>query len=188
MLPIGALMMEHRVIEKSLKLMTLEKKRMDNGKIDNDVVRSLVEFLTVFADKSHHGKEEAILFPALKGKSQSYEFDEITSNLMKEHASIRKHLRTIQNALQWFSEGDRESAETISRELGEIVDIYTRHVVKEDGPFFQSAMKSLSEEEKEDMLCAMQEFDLDFTINHYEKMVDEKYTALIGSTVKGDNP
>jgi hemerythrin-like domain-containing protein len=95
MLPIGGLMMEHRVIEKSLKLMTLEKQRMDNGKIDNDVVRSLVEFLTVFADKSHHGKEEAILFPALKGKSQSYEFDEITSNLMKEHASIRKHLRTI---------------------------------------------------------------------------------------------
>jgi predicted metal-dependent hydrolase len=53
----------------------------------------------------------------LKGKNHSYEFDEITSNLMKEYASIRKHLRTIQNALQWFSEGDKESAETISREL-----------------------------------------------------------------------
>ncbi len=188
MLPIGALMKEHRVVEKSLKLMTLEKQRMDSGKIDIDVVRSLIDFLTVFADESHHGKEEAILFPALKGKSQSYEFDEITSNLMKEHASIRAHLRTIQNALQWFSEGDKESANTISRELGEIVAIYTRHVVKEDDLFFHSAMKALSEEEKEEMLFAMQEFDLDFTINHFEKLIDTKYANLIGSPSKPAKP
>ncbi len=166
------------MIEKSLKLMTLEKQRMEDGKIDIEVVRSLVEFITVFADKSHHGKEETILFPALRGKSQSYEFDEITSNLMKEHALIRKHLRTIQNAFQWFTEGDKESAATISQELGEIVDIYTRHVVKEDGPFFQSVMKSLSETEKEDMLYAMQQFDLSFLIDHYGKLFDEKYATL----------
>lgn len=184
MLPVGALMKEHRVVEKSLKLMTLEKRRMENGKTDVDVVRSLVDFITVFADESHHGKEESILFPALKGKSQSYEFDEITSNLMKEHALIRNHLRTIQKSLQWFTEGDKESAETISREFGEIVDIYTRHVRKEDDLFFHSAMKALSEEEKEEMLYAMQEFDLDFTINHYEKLIDEKYAALISPVAK----
>lgn len=184
MLPIGALMKEHRVIEKSLKLMTLEKSRIENGKMDIDVVRALIEFITVFADESHHGKEEAVLFPALKGKSRSYEFDEITTTLMREHAAIRKHLRTIENALQWFSEGDKASADTISREFGEIVDIYTRHIVKEDKPFFQVTMMVLSEEEKDDMLLAMQEFDLDFTINHYEKVIDETSSALIASATK----
>ncbi len=181
-------MKEHRVVEKSLKLMILEKERMDQGNIDVDAVRALIDFITVFADESHHGKEETILFPALRGKNRSYEFDEITSNLMKEHASIRNHLRTIKNAFQWFSEGDRESAETISRELGEIAAIYTNHVVKEDNLFFNSAMKVLSEEEKEEMLCAMDEFDLDFTINHYEKLIDDKYAALADSSCKPDKP
>ena len=70
-------MKEHRVIEKSLKLMTFEKSRIENGKMNIDAVRALIEFITIFADESHHGKEEAVLFPALKGKSRSYEFDEI---------------------------------------------------------------------------------------------------------------
>ena len=184
MLPIGVLMKEHRVIEKSLNLMTAEKSRIDEGKMDLGVVQALVEFITVFADESHHGKEEGMLFPALKGKSRTYEFDEITTTLMREHAAIRNHLRTIENALQWFKEGDKASAETISRELGEIVALYVKHVAKEDKPFFQVAMTVLSEEERDDMLLVMQEFDLDFTLNHYEKVIDETSSALIGSEVK----
>jgi hemerythrin-like domain-containing protein len=120
----------------------------------------------------------------LKGKSRSYEFDEIITTLMREHASIRKHLRTIENALQWFSAGDKASADTISREFGEIVAIYSSHILKEDKPFFHTAMTVLSEEEKDDMLLAMQEFDLDFTINHYEKVIDEISGALIGSAIR----
>jgi hypothetical protein len=42
-------------------------------------------------------------------------------------------------------------------------------------------MKSFNEGGKEDMLYAMQEFDLDFTINHYNRMIDEKYAALLGT-------
>jgi hemerythrin-like domain-containing protein len=68
------------------------------------------------------------------------------------------------------------------------VDIYTRHVVKEDGPFFQAAIKSLSEEEKEDMLYAMQEFDLDFTMKHYDRMIEEKYAALLSPPANPNQP
>lgn len=191
MLPIGTLMKEHRVIEKSLRLMTAEKARMDHGSMDIGVVEALVGFIAVFADESHHGKEERILFPALKGKNRSYEFDETTSILMKEHASIRNHLRTIQNALQWYYDGDKASAETISREFGEIVAIYTAHIAKEDKHFFQTAMTVLSEEEKDEMLLAMGEFDADFLLNHYEKVIDNENSApvpLTDKNAKGEAP
>jgi len=120
-------MIEHRAIEKALKLLAVEKARIENGAIDVDTVRMLVELIFVVGDELHHGKEETIMFPALRGKKRSYEFDDVTSTLMKEHASIRHHLRTIRNAMEWYSKGDKEAAETITRGFGEICDLYSRH-------------------------------------------------------------
>lgn len=86
---------EHRAIEKALNLMSMEKDRMENGVMDEDVVWNQVDFISVVGDDFHHGKEENILFPAVKGKPRSFEFDEITTILMQEHANIRSLVRTV---------------------------------------------------------------------------------------------
>jgi hemerythrin-like domain-containing protein len=171
--PHGFLMIEHRAIEKALLLMAKEKARMEEGTFDLEVVSILVEFIHVVADEMHHGKEEAILFPAVKGKDRSFEFDEITTTLMKEHAEIRRHLRTTRTALEGYLEGDEMTVETIATEFAAITDLYTRHVRKEDSFFFPSAMAVLTDEEKVRMEKAIIEFDRSFTLKRYERMIDE---------------
>ncbi|MGD0817968.1 MAG: hemerythrin domain-containing protein [Methanomassiliicoccales archaeon] len=173
MQPHGILLTEHRVIEKALRLMAAEKAKMDKGTFDPDTVWALVDFISVIGDELHHGKEETILFPALKGKARSFEFEDITTTLMREHADIRRHLRVIREAMECYVDGDEATTETLAIEFGQIVDLYSRHVKKEDSPFFETAMSVLTEEEKERMMEAMIEYDRSFALKRYERMIDD---------------
>ena len=60
----GPLMIEHRLIERMLviiqeRLGEVEKTR----KIDASFVDTAVDFVRSYADRTHHGKEEDMLFP-----------------------------------------------------------------------------------------------------------------------------
>jgi len=70
MLPIGPLMIEHRLIERMIKLMDKASKKMqkqDNA--DLNFIDIAVDFIKIYADRCHHGKEEDILFKALTKKT-----------------------------------------------------------------------------------------------------------------------
>ena len=161
--------------------MEIEKARMEEGTFDEDNVWTLVEFISVVGDELHHGKEEAILFPTIKGRARSFEFDDIITTLMKEHAAIRHHLRILRNALEGYVQGDGETVGIVSREFGEVADLYSKHIKKEDGLFFPSAMSVLTKEEKERMTEAIMEFDRSFVIKRYEKLIDIALTDLTKS-------
>jgi len=69
MKPIGPLMREHRLIERMVRLMERELGGISGGKEANPlIIDSAVDFLKTYADRTHHGKEEDILFRALSGK------------------------------------------------------------------------------------------------------------------------
>ena len=69
MLPIGLLMKEHRLIERMVGLLV---KELDRTKKVNDLnpvfIDSAVDFFRTYADRTHHGKEEDILFRELRIK------------------------------------------------------------------------------------------------------------------------
>ncbi len=74
MLPIAPLMIEHRLIEKMIGLMSFELKRLKGGgPIDREFNRAAADFFRVYADQTHHGKEEQILFRELRKKDISPE-------------------------------------------------------------------------------------------------------------------
>ena len=159
--------------------MVAEKARIEKGKVDAEAMQFLTDYVRVVGDELHHGKEETILFPALRGRSRSYEFDDITSTLMKEHATLRTLLRTLETAVKWHREGDTEAHLTYSKVLGEMTEHYQRHIKKEDCPFFQSAMSVLTQEEKDAMLLKMEEFDRTFMIRHYDKRIEGVSAELL---------
>jgi hemerythrin-like domain-containing protein len=69
MMPIGPLMIEHRLIERMIdvmkeELLLIEKKM----KVNPEFIESVVDFFHTYADRCHHGKEEDILFRDLGGK------------------------------------------------------------------------------------------------------------------------
>ena len=58
---------EHRGIQLMLRILDQIGKKAENGHtVDQGHLSKILEFLTVFVDKCHHGKEEDFLFPALK--------------------------------------------------------------------------------------------------------------------------
>jgi len=67
MKPTEILTQEHRVIECGLDcLMRLVEQSETAGKLDAEAAKKVCDFLRTYADKYHHGKEEAQLFPLMR--------------------------------------------------------------------------------------------------------------------------
>jgi hemerythrin-like domain-containing protein len=71
MTPRGQLMIEHRLIEKYLALAGRKVAAMTEGAYDPLLLDAVVDFIRTYADRTHHGKEEKILFEELSRKSMS---------------------------------------------------------------------------------------------------------------------
>jgi hemerythrin-like domain-containing protein len=72
MKPRGLLMIEHRLIEKMISLIKKELARLNSGesqKPDPKFLDNAIDFIRTYADRTHHGKEEDILFAKLAEKN-----------------------------------------------------------------------------------------------------------------------
>ena len=67
MKPTEELKAEHKGILRMLRILDAVCERLDRGQeVDPKDLDDIVEFIRVFADKCHHGKEEDLLFPAME--------------------------------------------------------------------------------------------------------------------------
>jgi hemerythrin-like domain-containing protein len=83
---------EHEVILRALALLEGAAGQLDAGAaIDEPALQELVELLRTFADRCHHGKEEAELFPLLRAKGIGHVLDAF----LTEHEEGRGYLRTL---------------------------------------------------------------------------------------------
>ena len=65
----GPLMIEHRLIERMLEIIKRVLTKIEaQNQIDPLFVDTAVDFIKVYADRTHHGKEEDILFRELDNK------------------------------------------------------------------------------------------------------------------------
>lgn len=163
MQPIGPLMIEHRLIERAVPLMQREMERMEKeNKIDREFILSMVDFFRTYADLCHHGKEEDILFKALRAKKLSAEHGKILDELLAEHVIARKSVGRLSSA---------GSVEQSKAEMTKLIDLYPKHIEKEDKHFFVPVMGYFDAREQEAMLAQMREFD--------ERLIHEKYGKII---------
>ena len=86
MKPRGPLMIEHRLIEKIFVLVKKEALKVGQGKrLDPIFIDTVVDFVKTYADRTHHGKEEDILFRDLEKKNLSEKDLIIMQELIEEH-------------------------------------------------------------------------------------------------------
>lgn len=172
MMPIGPLMIEHRLIERMIDVIGRESKRIaEDREVDLTFVDTAVDFIRTYADRTHHGKEEDILFRDLAGKSLSEEDQQIMDELVQEHIVARKTTGELFEAKERYVGGDAGALDTILEKLDALVAMYPAHIEKEDKEFFIPVMNYLSEAEQEAMLEEMWEFD--------RGMIHEKYASLV---------
>lgn len=172
MKPIGPLMWEHRLIEQIVPLMKNEIDRIGKDNVaDVHFIGMAVDFFRTYADRTHHGKEEDILFRELLKKTLSEKHRKIMDELVKEHGVARKTMKILMDARDRYVRGDTAALETIRKSLSELVKLYPEHIRKEDKEFFFPVLAYFSAGEQAAMLEEFMEFD--------RNMIHEKYENLI---------
>ena len=174
MLPIDALMQEHRLIDRVISQMRKEVARMEEkNDVNSKFVDAVVDFIKVYADRCHHGKEEGVLFRRLSSKQMSPEHATMMRDLINEHVYARKTTGSLAKANESFVNGNRDSQKDIGKLMKDLIEFYPMHIEKEDKKFFGPSMQYFSVQEQEAMLNEFGEFDRKIIHEHYAKVLDE---------------
>jgi hemerythrin-like domain-containing protein len=168
----GQLMIEHRLIERMLSvikdiLANIESK----NNVDPAFVDIAVDFIRVYADRTHHGKEEDILFRELKNKPLSTDDRRVMNELIEEHVFGRQTTKALVDANTRYRNGDETALADIADKLLILIEFYPKHIEKEDKVFFPSSRTYFTDEEDQAMLAEFWEFD--------RKMIHEKYKSVV---------
>ncbi|HEU0138385.1 MAG TPA: hemerythrin domain-containing protein [Bryobacteraceae bacterium] len=147
--PIHELTAEHRVIEKAAALMEKMADQLTSGSgVDGSVLQNLVQFLRVYADELHHGKEEAILFPALEAKGVPQAGCPL-GGLVAEHRKGRTLVDELIRASGAYEENAASAREELIASLRALRELYNSHIWKEDNLLFPLAEKLLAGDDSE---------------------------------------
>jgi hemerythrin-like domain-containing protein len=168
---------EHDLITEAVKLANRVKNDLESGKeVDSDELLSIDDFFTHFADGVHHRKEEQIMFKALLNVSKSHEFDNDVSVLTKQHGEARDILRRLNGMTKKYVGGDKSVKEDLMIVIGELATMYSKHVDKENGIFFDEAPLVIDESNNRKITDEMNEFDHMYIINLFRSTLgfDEK--------------
>jgi len=173
MKPIGPLMREHRLIERMVAVLNIELKRMNEKNEANvGLLTAAVDFFRTYADRTHHGKEEDILFRELAKKKLSPEHERIMNELVAEHVYARKTVSALVDAKNNYNEGNLESLKDIITYVKELVGFYPAHIEKEDKHFFYPVLEYFNKQEQDDMLEEFWEFDRMLIHEKYQRIVE----------------
>jgi len=168
----GPLMIEHRLIEQMLNVIQRALEQAEKTQaIDPYFVDTAVDFIRVYADRTHHGKEEDIMFRDLRKKQLSNEDRQVMDDLIEEHIFSRNTTKALVEANMRYRRGNEAALGEVTAHLKTLVEFYPKHIKKEDNVFFPASRTYFSDMEDQAMLNEFWEFD--------RKMIHEKYKAVV---------
>ncbi len=172
-MPIGPLMIEHRLIERMIALAKMELGRLEKEqKPDPAFIDVVVDFVRSYADRCHHGKEEDILFRELAKKGLSDEHKRGMNELIVEHIEGRKMTRALSEGKLQYLAGEPNALGEIIEAIRWLVNFYPVHIEKEDRHFFMPVMAYFTKQEQDALLQEMYEFDRTLVHSMYRIVVE----------------
>ena len=161
-----------------IHIMDRELTRINETDIINPIfIDQAVDFIRIYADKTHHGKEEDILFRDLAGKQLSQQHSKTMDELIEEHKHGRQAVTGLLDAKTRHRNGEEGVVEVVKESLRYLVNFYPKHIDKEDNHFFQEVMNYFSEEERDRMLDEGRTFN--------RKMIHLKYDTDVSGFEEG---
>lgn len=153
------LMDEHRGIEQMLRILEAVSSRLDAGEqVDQKDLEGMVEFIQVFADRCHHGKEEDLLFGAMNRKGIPSESGPIAV-MLHEHGEGRSYVKGLADAVAAYGRGDKSAAAKISSNARGYIALLRQHIGKEDNILYPIADSRFSAEEDSALLEAFDKLE-----------------------------
>lgn len=146
MKPTEQLKEEHGGVKVMLGIIGKICERMDSGKpVPVEHLEQILEFLKVFVDTCHHGKEEEHLFPALEAAGFPKEEGPV-GQMLREHEEGRAFVRGMSVAAKHYAEGLPGGAvEFVSNARG-YIRLLLDHIEKEDTVLYPIADARLTAE------------------------------------------
>ena len=173
----GPLMIEHRLIERMLSVIRDALAQIESThSVDPVFVDTAVDFIRMYADRTHHGKEEDILFRDLDKRALSDDDRRVMNELIEEHVFGRQTTKALVEANTRYRNGNEAALAEIVDNLKTLVEFYPKHIGKEDRVFFPASRAYFTEEEDQAMLAEFWEFD--------RKMIHEKYRSVVKNLEK----
>ena len=172
MKPVGALMIEHRLVERMLGVVEREIPKVETrNEIEPFFIDTVVDFIRIYADRTHHAKEEHILFKEVAKKEMTREDRALLDVLLSEHDYGRKTVREVVEAKERYVRNEAGALAVILEKLNALIVFYHEHIRKEDDLFFPASIRYLSDEEQDAILLEFWESD--------RKMIHEKYRSVV---------
>ncbi|MEE9190911.1 MAG: hemerythrin domain-containing protein [Candidatus Neomarinimicrobiota bacterium] len=141
--PTEQLIEEHNSILKMLGIIDHVCNILESGEaVPYEHLDQIVEFIRLFADKIHHGKEEDLLFPAMEAAGFPRESGPIGVMLV-EHEQGRDYVNRLDKAVTQYKNGEQTAADALVRHARNYVFMLTQHIDKENTILYPMADSSI---------------------------------------------
>jgi hemerythrin-like domain-containing protein len=135
---------EHEGIKVMLKILEQVCKLLEaGGSLNKEHFDGILDFLKVFVDKCHHGKEEDLLFPVMI--TAGVPKDGHIAMMLEDHATGRKYVEAMSDAYAAHLGGNNDSHETVRQNALAYISLLREHIEKENNILFVMAESFLSE-------------------------------------------
>ena len=151
-MPTDILEEEHRFIQQVVGALPQLTGMLQAGRpVEPSLFLEIVEFMRMFADKCHHGKEEVHLFPLLVQRGVPVTGCPIGA-LSYEHQQGRALVSGLAEAAQAYARGDDGAVASVAEKLHGITELYPNHIWKEDYLLFPMTNKVLGAGDHKDLM------------------------------------
>jgi len=152
---------EHEAVKIALNVLEkIASKIQLNENADVNDLKEMVDFLILFADKCHHGKEEIYYYPALQKAGIPGNGGPI-GIMLQEHEQGRLNIRQMKDSVSRLNADLNAFANAASS----YVSLMRNHIEKENNILFLMGDQRLSEETQTELLEKFEE--------HEEKVIGE---------------
>lgn len=183
--PTEILKAEHEGIKEMLRIMDAASGRLEAGEqVDPAVFADVVDFLSNFADRCHHGKEERHLFQRLIEKGMPREGGPV-GVMLAEHEEGRSHIRGMKAALDGLADGRPDAARDMATHARAYIQLLSAHIAKENDVLFPMADLVLRPEDQNDLARKFEQIEAEElgegVHEHYHEMIHSLREKVIGS-------
>jgi hemerythrin-like domain-containing protein len=169
MTPLHTLKHDHRVIERALRALDGVCARLHWGQhVPAEVLSQLVDFISEFADRYHHGKEEACLFPVLQRHGIVHEGGPLGA-IEQEHRIESELTAEMHQAINGYRDVDPEARQRFVEAARRYSDHLLGHIDKEDGILLRLADEILDEGDKASLSESFRQAEASLGAGTYEK-------------------
>jgi hemerythrin-like domain-containing protein len=151
--PTEVLKQEHEAIKLALEILEKICQKLDGGgKVSAKDLEKIVEFIKIFADKCHHGKEEDLLFVEMEKAGVPREGGPIEV-MLTEHNIGRDYVKKMSEAVAKIQKGESKAPfSQFSQNAKGYIELLTEHINKEDSILYPIVDTHLAIETQNELL------------------------------------